>query len=258
VPKIRYLGDYCREFGRALWHGLGITDTSVIVVIVALFIVRQFMSIHHELHPPAWLVTALAGVFITYKFLETAFRLYAAERERREQLEEERKPQLIPEQPNLAPTFKFVSKDKPRFPVTYVRVPIRNASAATAAHCSAKLLKIEHLSARDGSNSGWRALAYSDTLDLAWANKPADDSREIDLAPGNVDTLDVAYVFDGSRELRIASIIPANYPSLMGLAGDYRFTVQLASSNAGSRTIRLRVHWDFKTLTFPGDPVEIV
>ena len=83
-------------------------------------------------------------------------------------------------------------------------------------------------------------------------------AAQLDPSPDGIDTLDVAYVMDGSRDLRIASIVPANYPGLMAMAGDYRFTVQLASLNAGSRTVRLTVHWDFEALTFPANPVETI
>jgi hypothetical protein len=248
------LADYCRAFCRALWAGFGRTDTSVIIIIVALFVVGQFTDIHSERHPPGSWVTILAIIFIVYEFLKTAYRLYANERGRREQLDQQRLPQLTPEQPNLAPTFKKAGPDQPHVPVRYVRVPIRNTSEGTATRCSARLFRIEFL-----DRAGWRPLAYNDTLDMAWANKPtADGSQEVDLAPDSVDTLDVVYVVHGSRELHLASVVPANYPGLMGLAGDYRFTFQLASTNAGSRTVRLRVHWDFNALVFPADAIEII
>jgi hypothetical protein len=258
MTNTKYLRDYLLALTRALWSGFGITDTSVVVLIVFLFLIGWSTGTHFEEHPPAWLVTALASALIVFEVLRTAYQLYAIERERREQLEQERVPQLSPEQPNLASTFKVVSPDKPRFPATYVRLPIRNTSTGTATRCSAKLLKIEFLGAMERGRAGWRTLPYNDTLDMGWANKPVHDSREVGLGPDSVDTLDVVYVLDGSRELHIASIIPTNYPNLMGLAGDYRFTLQLASTNAGSRTVRLGVHWDFKAFTFPGDPVEII
>jgi hypothetical protein len=164
--------------------------------------------------------------------------------------EQERLPLLAPEAPQLAPTF-FTVVNKPSVPATYIRVPIRNTSKGTATRCSAKLLKIEFI-----GKDGWRALPYVDALDMAWANK-APGTKEIDLGPDGVDILEVAYTVDGSREMRIASIVPANYPGLMSLPGDYRFTFQLASSNAGSRTVKLRVQWNFDRPLFPSDPIEI-
>jgi hypothetical protein len=179
----KYLRDYLLALMRALWSGFGITDTSVVVLIVLIFLSSWFTGSHFQEHPPGWLITALAFVLIVFEVQRTAYQLYVTEREKREQLDHQRKPELTAGCPNVAPTFKKVSHDKPRVPARYVRVPIRNISKGTATRCSAKLLTIEFLGAMDQGRAGWRPLAYTDTLDMAWANKPTvDASREVDLA----------------------------------------------------------------------------
>ena len=156
-------------------------------------------------------------------------------------------PQLTPENPHLAPTFTETGAV-----AKYIRVQIRNTSSRIAVHCSAKLIKIEFQ-----ENGEWRRLAYNDGLDMAWSNRTP-GAKEPDLSPAGVDTLDLAFVVAGSREIHIASIIQANYPGLMELAGEYRFTFELTSFGAGSRTVELRVGWDLKAIVFPSDPLEFV
>jgi len=154
-------------------------------------------------------------------------------------------PQLTPENLHLAPTFTETGAV-----AKYIRVQIRNTSSRTAVHCSAKLIKIEFQ-----ENGDWRTLAYDDALEMAWSNRTP-GAKEPDLSPAGVDTLDLAFVVAGSSEIHIASIIQAHYPGLMGLAGDYRFTFELTSFGAGSRTVGLRAGWDLKAVVFPSDPLE--
>jgi hypothetical protein len=241
-----YLRDYCWALARAVWSGFGLTDTLVVVLIVLLFLASWFGIPHVEEHPPGWLVTVLAFAFIGFEVLRSAYHLYAEERHGRERLELLSKPQLGPGELHLAPTFKHVP-NKPSIPVTYARLSIRNTSEGFANHCSAKLIQVEF----EDPRSGWRTLPYKDTLDMAWSNKAPDSSRLIDLGPQGVDTLDLIYFVQGNRELRIASIIPANYPGLMSLAGEYRLTLQVTSANAGSQLVGVRLRWDFNSVSFP-------
>ena len=150
----------------------------------------------------------------------------------------------------MASAHKFVSPQKPQIPAIYVRLRVKNTGAETADGCSAKLLKIE-LRDKDGN----RVLGYMDTHSLAWANKPPGNGETTNIHPGGVDTLDIVYADQGSQELHIASVVPANYPGLMRLAGQYQFTIQLGSKNAASRIVRVRVHWGLglSTLGFPSN-----
>jgi len=87
---------------------------------------------------------------------------------------------------------------------------------------------------------------------MAWSNKPI-PLREVTLGPHGSDTLDVVYAVNGNRELHLATLVQPYYPAMMSLAGQYRFTFQLISDNAASRTVTLKVHWtfDIHTLRFP-------
>ncbi len=132
----------------------------------------------------------------------------------------ERVPQLTPERPHVPLAYRTsIDPGKPPIPAAYVRVAIRNMSAGSAFRCSAKLLKVELQ-----DQTGWRTLPYQNVLDMTWANKPLNAGREVDLASDDVDILDIAHADEGSQELYIASLVPANYPSLMRMAGTYRFT----------------------------------
>ncbi len=253
MGKSRYLSDFRRAFLKALWSGFGTTDTAIVVIIVFLFPASFFTDIAEphlpgwlitaiqELHPPGWFIVVMAATFVLYEFLRTSHRLYAGEREQREQLEQQLVPQLVPEQPHTVPTMIQTGPGSGTQAV-YVRVPIRNSSKGTAYGCAAKLLEIEFLKEKEG----WHKLPYRDTLDMPWANKPT-AIRELNLD-------------HGSRELHLATLVGTKYPGMMSLAGEYRFTFLLTSNNAASRTVRLKVHWNFDihTLRFPTTPLEIV
>jgi hypothetical protein len=267
VADKRYLADFRRALLNAFWSGVGITDTMIVVVIVLLFAASFFtgmaerlsppewlLTAIHESHPPGWLIALMAAMFVIYEFWRTSYRLYAGERSQREQLEKRLVPQLVPEEPHTVMTT-MQSGPRAGSQAIYVRVRIRNASAGTAVGCSAKLLEIEFLDER----TGWRRLPYKDTLDMSWANKST-IIRELDLAPGNLDTLDIVYAIDGDHELHLATLAWSYHTGMLSLAGEYRFTFLLTCNNAASRTVRLKVHWNFdiKTLRFPREnPLEI-
>lgn len=246
-----YLRDYVKEVCRAIWSGLGITDTTVIVVILIFVLVNYAFGTNYE-HPSGPLIAVLAISFIVFKVLQGSYQLYARERFRREQLEHRLVPQIRAELPQLADTFVALAQDRPQLPATYVRLPIKNTSAGTARECSAKLMKIEFLDCE-----GWRQLPYNDTLDMAWANK-ASGTRQIDLAPGSTDLLDVVYAVEGAQEMRLATIVRPSYPGLMSQAGQYQFTIEVTTADMAPQIVRLRVHWGFdrQTLSFPADPIE--
>jgi hypothetical protein len=247
-----FLRDYLFVLARGIWSGFGLTDTSVIVAIVLIFIASFFAEISGEGHPPAWMVAGLSLFFVAFEVLRAAYQLYAKERQMRESLELAAKPQLALGAPSLAPTFKRVS-NKPSIPASYARLSIRNTGGGTVSKCSAKLVKIEY----KDRQSGWRLLPYTDTLNMAWSNKSSPEaSKEIDLHAQDADTLDLLYYVQGSRELHIASIVAANYPGLLALAGDYRLTLLLTSSSAGSQTAQVTLSWNFQTISFGN--IEIV
>jgi hypothetical protein len=47
-----------------------------------------------ELHPPAWLITLLAGIFVAFEVLRSTYRLYVTERNRREAYETQKIPSM--------------------------------------------------------------------------------------------------------------------------------------------------------------------
>jgi hypothetical protein len=247
-----YLREYFKAVLHGVWSGFERTDTIVVVLIALAYIVTTFSSYFKEgeYHPPAWLIALLSLCLIAYEIGRAQYQLYVSERKRREILEKQRAPALVPQDPNTASAYKFVSPQKPQIPAIYVRLRVKNTGAETAEGCSAKLLKIE-LQDKDGN----RVLGYKDTHNLAWANKPPGYGEIIDLHPESVDTLDIVYADQGSHELHIASVVPANYPGLMRLAGQYQFTIQLGSKNAAGRIVRVRVHWGLglSTLGFPSN-----
>jgi len=104
VADNRYLVDFRRAFLRALWSGFGITDMAVVVLIVLAYAGTYFVDIYLEQHPPGSLIAALVVIFIGYEFLRAANRLYAGERARREQLQQQLALQLMPEEPDVVST----------------------------------------------------------------------------------------------------------------------------------------------------------
>ena len=82
--------DFIKAVLRGIWDGFGITDTLVIVIIV-LFYFSGELGLHvFEDHPPAWLVTLIAGIFVAFEVLRATYRLYVTERKRREAYEDGR------------------------------------------------------------------------------------------------------------------------------------------------------------------------
>jgi hypothetical protein len=249
----KYLRPYLWALARGLWSGFERTDTLVLVAIVLIFLFSWFGITEFKEHPPSWLIALSAIVLIFFEVLRAAYQLYVTERGQHEQLETERKAVLRPEQPNFAETWSSANPNEASLRLRYIRVQVRNIGGQTAAQCSAKLLKIHF-----HDKGGWRPLEYQDTLDMAWSNKLPRSNGEINLHPDGIDTLDVAYAVDGDPEMRIASIVSANYSGLMKSQGQYQFTFQLRSANCESRMVKLRVHWGLSTasLLFPENHLE--
>lgn len=245
-----YLSDYLKALFRGLWSGFERTDTIVIVLIVLVFGLGWFGINGLQEHPPAWLVSTLAAVFVFYESHRSVYQLYARERAEREAQQRHRLPALVPQEPNIASAWRLFDPHKPQLPVRYVRLQVRNAGGDTVSDCSAKLTKIE---LADGND--FQALRYNDTLDLAWSNKPKGSERIVDLYNNNSDTFDVVYTVQDNNELKIASVVPANYPGLMTIPGLYQFTIKVSGRDTPSRTVKLRLHWglSLERLTFPAE-----
>ena len=83
-----YVADFVKAVLRGIWDGFGITDTLVIVIIVLFYFSSQLGLHVFEDHPPAWLVTLIAGIFVAVEALRATYRLYVTERKRREAYED--------------------------------------------------------------------------------------------------------------------------------------------------------------------------
>jgi hypothetical protein len=78
----RYLSEYLKALLRGVWSGFGLTDTSIVVLIVIAFIGGWFTDTKFKEHPSAWLITWLALMLIIFEAFRSAYQLYAVERER--------------------------------------------------------------------------------------------------------------------------------------------------------------------------------
>src|SRR6516165_248524 len=88
-----YLADFVKAVLRGIWAGFGITDTAVIVIIVLLYLGGQVgLSGGFEEHPPGWLITALAVIFIGFEILRSTYQLYVSERAQREASQAKKQP----------------------------------------------------------------------------------------------------------------------------------------------------------------------
>ncbi|MGO8780250.1 MAG: hypothetical protein ACLQKK_15260 [Rhodomicrobium sp.] len=253
MNQYRYLGDFCRALLSALWRGFERTDTVIVVLIVIAFIWSYAgHAIHDPWHPPGWLVTVIAALFIIYHAFLATLRLYSEERSRREILETRLTPQIIARTPILDAT---VTADGRR--ANYVRVPIENTSEGEARRTSARLSKIEYQEADDEFSD----LGYRDNLDMPWSNKTAETSREISIHRGSTEYLDVVFGVEGTNEMLLATILkPYAYRGLMQRSGNYGITFQVTTLRGGALNVQMRIHWDgsFDRMSFPADSMTIV
>jgi hypothetical protein len=234
------------EFHKALlpeiWQGFERADTAVVVVIVLVWIWSLAVPhyFHDPFHPPGWVVATLAVAFILWQFYKAALRLYAEERQRREQLEQRLTPRLTVGTPHIAANVPAWDGST-RVIASYLRLRILNETDETISRCSANLIKVEF-----PSKNGWRELDYTDNLTMGWSNKTGDDSKRLNIQPHTSELLDVVYGVEHSRSLYLATVPPAAaYINLMTLAGDYQFTLQISSANTGYRRAQVRIHWSF-------------
>src|SRR5262245_40404491 len=80
----RFLVDFARAMLSAIWRGFERTDTVIVFLIVFSFIWSSAENVIHDTwHPPGWVVTAIAAIFVMYHLFFAALRLYSGERSKK-------------------------------------------------------------------------------------------------------------------------------------------------------------------------------
>jgi hypothetical protein len=116
----------------------------------------------------------------------------------------------------------------------WLRVRVQNAKRRRVAkNCRAFLIGIEE--APSGEDK-----FPNDVRQLRWTHDHSTPPSARDLLPGVSHWVDVAAAIDGQNTLTVCTFPPW----VLGIPGDYVFTVQVSAEDADPAVIKVQVHWD--------------
>jgi hypothetical protein len=253
IRTSKYRGHFFRALASALWRGFERLDTLLAVIIVLAFTwnvsapyisryAAKYLTIEHDpYHPPAWVVASLAALFVVFELYRATLRLYAEERAKREELEQRAIPLLRPDPPLIVevPTRGRQFKS--------LRLPVLNAGLTVAHRCSGRIVKIEFVGNRPGTESTLVIMEHAH-LTLSWVHR---DQQEIDISPQTTEMMEVLCVLENTNELKISTRQNLPFSSnQLSYLGFYKIVIELISDSSTPLTLSLRFEWDFGYRTF--------